>query len=108
MSAISITTYHEILHDFERGLYADYDATMVQEYHDEEKNRDILISTRNRDFELEELAVEIIDCNGDEHELPEDLWAYMRRYAERALAEADKEAQSEAQHIKHLWRTAYA
>lgn len=108
MSEISITTYQEILHDFERGLYAEYNESMVQEYHDEEKDRDVLISTRNDGYELAELAVEIFDSQGDEHYLPEELWRYMRQYAERALLEADKEARSEAEHVKHLWRTAYA
>lgn len=108
MKSVSITTYHEILHDFERGLYAEYDGAMAQEYHDEELNREILVTTRNKGFELAELAVEIVDWQGDSHELPDELWSYMRRYAERALLEADKEAQSEAEHVKHLWRAAYA
>ena len=108
MSAISITTYHDILHDFERGLYAEYDGAIAMEYIDNEKNSMVLVTTRNEGFELKELSVEIIDSQGDERVLPDELWAYMRRYAERALLEADKEARSEAEHVKHLWRTAYA
>lgn len=108
MAIIGSFTYHSILHDIERGLFAEYDGRISEEYYDEQKGWTILVSTRNDGFELAELAVEIIDERGDEQELAEELWRYMRRYAERALLEAEREARSEAQHIKQLWRSAYA
>lgn len=108
MRSISSTTYHEILRDFERGLYAEFNGNMAQDYYDEELDREILVTTRNDGYELAELTVEIIDSLGDEHELPDELWAYMRRYAERALKCADSDDLKEAEHIKQLWRTAHA
>lgn len=103
MGFISTWTYNAILYNFEQGAFAEYDSRVTAEYYDDEIGRTILVSTRNEGFELAELEVEIHD--GEEFfELEEDLWRYMRLYAERALRDAEEEARGESEHCKYLWR----
>lgn len=103
MTPISITAYHAIVRDIENGEYT-HDGRTTGEYYDDERNRHIVISTLNDGFELVSLEVEITDEENNNFELEADLWRHLQFKAERALEDARKEAESEAEYIKYLWK----
>ena len=103
MLSISTATYHAIVRDIESGEYT-HDGRTTGEYYDDERNRYVEVSTLNDGFELVSLEVDICD-NEDFYELEDDLWRHLKFKAEKALIDAEREAESEAEHIKHLWAT---
>lgn len=108
MAEISSFTYRNIILDIERGYFAEFNECVARDYFDEDMQREILVTTRNDDYQLKELSVEIIDSLGDEHELPDELWAFMRMKAENALKDAERDDILEGEHVKDLWRFCYA
>ena len=102
MTAIGNWTWEQILYSIECGDFAEYDATMQQEFYDRERNRNVVVTMRNNGFELAELSVEITD-EENEYELASELYASLEFKAEKALLEADKEAREEGEYRRQLW-----
>ena len=99
--------YHAIMADINNGVYAEYDAHTWREYYDEESDLHICVSIKNDEYSVREFEVEITD-NEREYDLCDEEWIYLRDLAQVALYDNEQYARSEAEHIKHLWRTAYA
>ena len=107
--AISLATRREIEYDINNGLFSDASDANIKYYRDEERNLDIEVETRFIDWGgYWQFFVTVSDDNGTEGVLEEGQWKILHKAFEGDLEWRDKEAQSEAEHIKQLWRSAYA
>lgn len=98
-----------MLYDINNGLFsADYEANNKY-YYDEENDLEIEMQSEYKYLTgAWQLDVVISDCNGDEYILEEGQWEKLYKALMVDIEEREKEERSEIEHIKHLWRTAYA
>lgn len=108
MRTISISTLREILYDMNNGLFsADYE-TNNKYYYDEDNDLDIEVQSKyNELIGAWQFEVNLSDRNGDEYTLEDGQWSKLHKALMDDIEWREKEARSEAEHIKHLWRTAY-
>lgn len=107
--AISLATKREIMFDINNGLFSDPSDTNNKYYRDEERDLDIEVETRFVDWGgYWEFDIKVFDDNGTEGILEEGQWKILHKAFKGDLEWREKEAQSEAEHINHLWRSAYA
>lgn len=107
--AISLATKREILYDINNGLFSDACDTNNKYYHDEENSLDIEVESRYIDrSDCWSFDVKVYDDDGEEGILDEEQWKRLHRAFEGDLQWRDKEARSEAEHIRQLWMGAYA
>ena len=107
--AISLATRREIEYDINNGLFSDSSDTNIKYYRDEERDLDIEVETRFVDWGgYWEFFITVSDDNGEEGILEEGQWKILHKAFEGDLEWRSREAESEAEHIKQLWRSAYA
>lgn len=109
MKSISISILREMLYDINNGLFsADYDAN-YKYYHDAENDLDIEVCSEFKHLiGAWQFDVTVTDSNGDEYTLEDGQWAKLHKALMADIEWREKEARSEAEHIKQLWRSAYA
>lgn len=107
MKSISISALREILYDMNTGIFSEDFQPNIKLYRDEENELEIELRTEKCYGEWK-LDAMITDCNGDEHNIDEGQWYKLYQALMGDVEWREKEARSEAEHIKHLWRTAYA
>lgn len=106
--AISKACRMEIEYDIHNGVFsADYEVSHKW-YRDEEN--DILIEVRSelKPSGMWALDVIITDNEGDEYLLAEGQWSKLYKALMGDVEWRCREAESEAEYIKQLWRSAYA
>lgn len=98
-----------MLYDIHNGLFsADYEANNKY-YYDEDNDLEIEMQSEYKYLTgAWQLDVVISDCNGDEHMLEDGQWSKLHKALMGDIEWREKEARSEAEHIKQLWRSAYA
>ena len=107
--AISLATRREIEYDINNGLFSDASDANIKYYRDEENDLDIEVETRFIDWGgYWQFDVKVSDDNGEEGILEDGQWNILHRAFEGDLEWRGMEAQSEAENIKQLWRSAYA
>lgn len=107
--AMSLATRREIEYDIHNGLFSDPSDTNNKYYRDEDNSLDIEVETRFIDWGgYWQFFITVSDDNGEEGILEEGQWKILRKAFDGDLEWRDKEARSEAEHIKQLWRSAYA
>ena len=106
--AINQASRMEILYDINNGLFsATYEANNKC-YYDAENDLDIEVQSEYNDLiGAWQFEVNLSDSNGDEYILEEGQWSKLYKALMEDIEWREKEARSEAEHIKHLWR-AYA
>ena len=99
----------EILYDINNGLFsATYEANNKC-YYDAENDLDIEVQSEYQPLTgAWQFDVTISDCNGDEYMLSEGQWEKLYKALMGDVEWREQEARSEAEHIKQLWRSAYA
>lgn len=109
MRSVSINILREMLYDINNGLFSTtYDANNKY-YRDEENDLDIEVQSEYKHLiGAWQFDVTVTDCNGDKYMLEEGQWSKLHKALMGDVEWREKEARSEAEHIKHLWRTAYA
>lgn len=109
MKSISINTLREMLYDIHNGLFsADYEPN-CKYYHDDENDLDIEVHSEYKHLiGAWQFDVTVADCNGDEYILEEGQWEKLHKALMGDVEWREKEARSEAEHIKQLWMSAYA
>ena len=107
--AINRASRMEILYDIKNGLFsADYEANNKC-YYDAENDLDIEVQSEYKHLiGAWQFDVTVTDCNGDEYMLEEGQWEKLHNALMSDVEWREKEALSEAEHIKQLWRSAYA
>jgi hypothetical protein len=107
--AISKASRMEIEYDITNGLFsADYEVR-CKCYRDEEN--DLLIEVQSEFKYLTGawlLNVVIYDNFDNKYTLEEGQWSKLYKALMGDVEWREKETRSEAQYVKHLWRTAYA
>lgn len=107
--AISLATRREIEYDINNGLFSDASDANIKYYRDEDNSLDIEVETRFIDWGgYWQFEVRVSDDNGEEGILEEGQWKILHKAFEGDLEWRGLEAQSEAEHIRQLWRSAYA
>ena len=107
--AISLATRREIAYDINNGLFSDASDANIKYYRDEDNSLDIEVETRFIDWGgYWQFEVRVSDDNGEEGILEEGQWKILHKAFEGDLEWRGLEAQSEAEHIRQLWRSAYA
>jgi hypothetical protein len=107
--AISLATKKEILFDINNGLFSEDYEPNSKYYHDDENDLDIeVLSEMNQLNGMWQFDVMIADSNGDEYILDEGQWLILNKALMQDIEWRNEEARSEAEHIKQLWRSAYA
>lgn len=98
-----------MLYDIHNGLFsADYEANNKY-YHDEDNDLEIEMQSEYKHLTgAWVFEVTISDCNGDEYMLEDGQWEKLHKALMGDIEWRNREAQSEAEHIKQLWRSAYA
>lgn len=99
----------EIEYDINNGLFsATYEANNKC-YYDAENELDIEVHSEYKHLiGAWQFDVTVTDRNGDEYMLEEGQWEKLYKALMVDIEEREKEERSEMEHIKHLWRTAYA
>ena len=107
--AINQASRMEIEYDINNGLFsATYEANNKC-YYDAENELDIEVHSEYKHLiGAWQFDVTVTDCNGDEYMLEEGQWEKLYKALMVDIEEREKEERSEIEHIKHLWRTAYA
>lgn len=107
--AINQASRMEIQYDINNGLFStDYEPNNKHYY---DADNDIYIEVQSEYNHLTggwRFDVTISDCNGDEYILAEGQWSRLHKALMADIEWRDKEARSEAEHIRQLWRSAYA
>jgi hypothetical protein len=107
--AMSLATRREIEYDILNGLFSDASDANIKYYRDEDNSLDIEVETRFIDWGgYWQFFITVSDDNGEEYTLAEGQWKKLHNAFEGDLEWRGLEAQSEAEHIKQLWRSAYA
>lgn len=101
----SFVDIYNIIEDIKGGEFCEADTVTTKYY-----NNDRIAVTAQVDNYYYPISLEVvlIDEEGDEHNLCQEQYDLVYKAWGKALQEAEKEARSEAEHIKQLWRTAYA
>lgn len=107
--AINQASRMEIEYDINNGLFsATYEANNKC-YYDAENELDIEVHSEYKHLiGAWQFDVTVTDRNGDEYMLEEGQWEKLYKALMVDIEEREKEERSEMEHIKHLWRTAYA
>ncbi|MBE6197981.1 MAG: hypothetical protein E7141_04805 [Rikenellaceae bacterium] len=109
MRSVSINILREMLYDINNGLFSTTYEANNKYYRDAENELDIEVQSEyNHLTGAWQLDVIITNNWGDEDILEDGQWAKLYKALMGDVEWREKEAQSEAEHIKHLWRTAYA
>lgn len=109
MRTVSKNTLREMLYDINNGLFSSEYEANNKCYYDEENDLDIEMQSEYKILTgVWQLDVVISDCNGDEDMLEDGQWEKLYKALMGDIEWREKEARSEAEHIKHLWRIAYA
>lgn len=109
MKSISINILREMLCDINNGLFSTIYEANYKYYHDEDNDLDIEVCSEFKDLiGAWQFDVTVTDCNGDEYTLEDGQWAKLYKALMGDIEWREKEARSEAEHIKQLWRSAYA
>lgn len=91
-----------IVDDVKRGKFSHPEDTTTRYYN----NGQIEVTAQvDSDFYPIKLEVLIIDEEGEDHPLCSEQYNFIYTAWEKELIEAEKEARSEAEHIKHLRET---
>jgi hypothetical protein len=107
--AISLAARQEIEYDLHSGLFsADYEAR-YKCYRDEENDLHIEVQSEYQHLTGAWLLNVVIYDNFDnEYTLEEGQWSKLYQALMGDVEWREKEVRSEAEHIKQLWRSAYA
>jgi hypothetical protein len=98
-----------MLYDIHNGLFsADYEANNKY-YYDADNDLEIEMQSEYKYLTgAWVLEVIITDSWGDEYMLEDGQWEKLHKALMGDIEWRNREAQSEAEHIKQLWRSAYA
>lgn len=107
--AINQASRMEIEYDINNGLFsATYEANNKC-YYDAENDLDIEVQSEYKHLiGAWQFDVTVTDGNGDEYTLEDGQWEKLYKALMGDVEWREKEARSEAEHIKQLWRSAYA
>ena len=109
MKSISLNTLREMLYDINNGLFSTTYEANNKYYYDEENDLEIEMQSEYKYLTgAWQLDIVISDCNGDEDILEDGQWDKLHKALMGDVEWREKEARSEAEHIKQLWRSAYA
>ena len=109
MRSVSINILREMLYDINNGLFSTTYEANNKYYRDADNDLDIEMQSEY-DHLTGAWQLDVIISNdwGDEDILEEGQWAKLYKALMGDVEWREKEAQSEAEHIKQLWRSAYA
>ena len=103
--AISKASRMEILYDINNGLFSTTYEANNKYYYDEENDLDIEVHSEYKHLiGMWQFDVNITDCNGDEYMLEDGQWEKLYKALMGDVEWREKEARSEMEHIKYLWR----
>lgn len=109
MKTVSINILREMLYDINNGLFSTTYEANNKYYRDEENDLDIEMQSEYKHLiGAWQLDVTVTESNGDEYMLEEGQWSKLYKALMGDVEWREKEARSEAEHIKQLWRSAYA
>ena len=109
MKSVSINILREIKYDINNGLFSTIYEANNKCYYDAEDELEIEVESEYKHLiGIWQLEVKITDKYGDEDILEEGQWAKLYKALMRDVEWREKEARSEAEYIKQLWRSAYA
>jgi ribosome-associated toxin RatA of RatAB toxin-antitoxin module len=99
----------EIEYDITNGLFSTTYEANNKCYYDAENDLDIEVQSEYKHLiGAWQFDVTVTDRNGDEYMLEEGQWEKLYKALMGDVEWREKEARSEAEHIKQLWRSAYA
>lgn len=109
MRSVSINILREMLYDINNGLFSTTYEANNKYYYDEDNDLEIEVQSKyNHLTGAWQLDVIITNDWGDEDILEDGQWAKLYKALMGDVEWREKEARSEAEHIKQLWRSAYA
>ena len=109
MKSISLNTLREMLYDINNGLFSTTYEANNKYYYDEDNDLDIEVHSEYKHLTgAWVFEVAITDTWGDEYMLEDGQWSKLHKALMGDVEWREKEARSEAEHIKQLWRSAYA
>lgn len=109
MKSISLNTLREMLYDINNGLFSTTYEANNKYYYDEENDLEIEMKSEYKYLTgAWQFDVTVTDRYGDEYILEDGQWEKLYKALMGDVEWREKEARSEAEHIKQLWRSAYA
>ena len=107
--AINQASRMEILYDINNGLFSTTYEANNKCYYDAENELDIEVYSEYKHLTgAWVFEVTITDTWGEEYILEEGQWEKLHKALMGDVEWREQEARSEAEHIKQLWRSAYA
>lgn len=104
-TTISKELFNAIRSDIVNGEFSHLDSDNIKFY----ANATISVTAKiNKFYDCKFFAVKVTGAEGKEFDLAEEQAEELYNALEDDLQDREEDARSEAEHIKHLWRTAYA